>query len=526
MAKAIDLGGVYGAVVCATRLFSDRLSDVFGLFHCARHGWIFGATNFSPRIIKWLGLNTHVVGVNGNLPSAIRTGTILCPASHSRRQKPGRTTAKYRATELQDSLLANSVGAWKFERQFGEPNDTRYQTAFKQFQESGRSGEGLYRSFPKLEARLQADFEAQYEKAQILHLNSKRVDGATTANQVDVVPPSAQAISSEASTDFRQSADYQTRFKEFYENSRRLDPVAVPIDFSYYRELEAAYPKGQTAFQAAVRQHYDANSESLADQEHDFEMATKLEFAQRWWATSHVADWVRDHAKNDGPQVLETVAGWLDRALNHLVRVPLQVATALLLSIFMLIEWQGMKRGVQNLRGTRLRPMFDEIVPGVVALGKLIGKTFQGQVLIAAFNAVLTLLAMWLIGIKYRFVLAVAVFLFSFIPVVGVILSAIPICIVAIVQPGGSLLMVLQVIIAIAITHVIEGMILVPRIIGKIGHLHPVLVIVILLVAEHFFGMWGLILGVPVAIYIIRVVILRMEIPGIYDPEQPVNVGE
>jgi predicted PurR-regulated permease PerM len=44
------------------------------------------------------------------------------------------------------------------------------------------------------------------------------------------------------------------------------------------------------------------------------------------------------------------------------------------------------------------------------------------------------------------------------------------------------------------------------------------MVIAILLVAEHFFGMWGLILGVPVAIYIIRVVILNSPIPGIYEP--------
>lgn len=57
-----------------------------------------------------------------------------------------------------------------------------------------------------------------------------------------------------------------------------------------------------------------------------------------------------------------------------------------------------------------------------------------------------------------------------------------------------------------------------PRIIGKIGDLHPVLVIVILLVAEKFFGMWGLVLGVPVAVYVIRVVILDSPIPGIYEP--------
>ena len=168
---------------------------------------------------------------------------------------------------------------------------------------------------------------------------------------------------------------------------------------------------------------------------------------------------------------------------------------------------------------TRLRPIFDEIAPGMIALGKLIGKSFQGQAVIALFNAAMTFGALWMIGVEYKFVLALMTFVFSFIPVVGVILSGIPICAVAIFQPGGSLLMAVQVVIAIAVIHMIEGMILAPRIIGKIGHLSPVLVIAILLVSEHFFGMWGLILGVPVAIYIIRIVILNKAIPGVYDPD-------
>ncbi len=424
------------------------------------------------------------------------------------------------AAELQNILLANTVGAWQFHRQFGTPPDQRYQTEFKKFQESGRNGEGLYRSFPQLEARMQADFEANYEHAQVLHLQSTDSTGSALPKESDSASQPEPLISPQEWSDFRKSSDYQSRFKEFYEQAHQEDPAAVPIDYSFFQRLSAAYPEGESAFQAAVRQHYSANPETIADQEHDFETATKLELAQRWWATSHVADWVRDHAKNDGPKVFESVVGWFDQALSHFVRVPIQVVTALVLSIFMLIEWPGMKRGMQDLRNTRLRPVFDEIVPSVVALGKLIGKTFQGQALIAAFNALLTLSAMWLIGVKYKFVLALAVFVFSFIPVVGVILSGLPICVVAVLQPGGSLLMVLQVVIAIAIIHMIEGTVLAPRIIGKIGHLHPVLVIVILLVAEHFFGMWGLILGVPVAIYIIRVMILQAPIPGIYDPDK------
>lgn len=56
------------------------------------------------------------------------------------------------------------------------------------------------------------------------------------------------------------------------------------------------------------------------------------------------------------------------------------------------------------------------------------------QVLIAFFNACLTLVALWMIGVEYKFILALVVFVFSFIPVVGVILSGIPICAIAILQ--------------------------------------------------------------------------------------------
>ncbi len=331
----------------------------------------------------------------------------------------------------------------------------------------------------------------------------------------------AQTVSIQAWDKFRESSEYQTRFKDFFASQAEN----IPIDYSLYQTLVAAYPKGKQVFLDAVRQHDNQEKESPAHQQFDFESTNKLELGQQWWATSHSAAWCREHIAADGPKVLEAVAARFDKALNRLLRIPIQIVTALLLSFFMLIEWDGVKTGVVNLRDTRVRPIYDEVAPGIVALGKLVGKSFQGQVVIAFINACLTLAVLWFIGVEYKFILALMVFLFSFIPVVGVILSGIPICTIAILQPGGSLWMVLQVIVAMAMIHLIEGMVLSPRIIGKIGHLHPVLVIVILLIAEKFFGIWGLVLGVPVAIYLIRVVILDSPIPGIYEPSGAANLS-
>jgi predicted PurR-regulated permease PerM len=494
------------------------------------------------------------------------------------------------ANQVQNTLLAHTVGKWRFERTYGSPSDPRYQMGLQDYQAAGRNGEGLYQEFPKLYSKLRADFEANDRRARILNQRSFDPKGPLAMEQLqrwflavkapklfqeksefylsvweaDHASPEqadelktletqpdfesrrdaeirqriwedvtadpvlltqlknewTHTLSSETWKSFRNSPQYKEEFKKFYEKLASQSPDLAPIDFEYFQTLAAAYPKGREAFVAAVRQHDATVNESPAHQRFDFESATKLQLGQQWWSTSHVADWVRDHAADEGPQLFEGILKRFNEGFGSVVRIPIQVATAVLLSFVMLIEWEGLKSGLIGLRDTRVRPIFDEVAPGIAALGKLIGKLFQGQVIISFYNACFMLIAMWFIGIEYKFILAVIVFVFSFIPVVGVVLSGFPICVIAVMQSGGSLMTVFAVVVSIAIIHAIEGIVLSPRIIGKIGHLHPVLVIVILLVGEHFFGMWGLVLGVPVAIYLLRIVILRAPIPGIYEPGQ------
>ena len=56
----------------------------------------------------------------------------------------------------------------------------------------------------------------------------------------------------------------------------------------------------------------------------------------------------------------------------------------------------------------------------------------------------------------------------------------------------------------VVIVHAIEAYLLNPLIYGKHLKLNPVLTLIILYVSYHAFGFWGLLLGVPVARYIIH----------------------
>ena len=129
---------------------------------------------------------------------------------------------------------------------------------------------------------------------------------------------------------------------------------------------------------------------------------------------------------------------------------------------------------------------------------------------------------MSMLGVPHRTFLCSIVFICSFIPVVGVVISSIPIAVVCLQLPGG-LVLALEMVGCILIIHFIETTLLNPKIMGDMLKVHPLLVLVILLVGEHFFGVWGLLLGVPVSVYIFRFVILR-ETSGLLPAENRATV--
>jgi predicted PurR-regulated permease PerM len=94
------------------------------------------------------------------------------------------------------------------------------------------------------------------------------------------------------------------------------------------------------------------------------------------------------------------------------------------------------------------------------------------------------------------------VFVSSFIPVLGVFISTTPIVLVAL-NAGGPPLS-LAAIGMVVVIHALEAYVLNPMIYGRHLRLNPVLTLIILYVGYHVFGLWGMLLGVPVARYFIH----------------------
>jgi len=182
---------------------------------------------------------------------------------------------------------------------------------------------------------------------------------------------------------------------------------------------------------------------------------------------------------------------------------------SVVLSFILVKDWRLIVETMKELETSRIRTFYLAAMPHLVAFAYVLGKTLRAQAVIASCNTLLTAAGLWFFGVPNIALLSTIVFFCGFIPILGTFLSSIPILLFGI-QAGG-LPLAFKLIVLIFAVHSVEAYVLNPRITANILHVHPLLVLVLLLLGERFFGIWGMVVGVPIGYYIISVLAGRDE---------------
>ena len=136
-------------------------------------------------------------------------------------------------------------------------------------------------------------------------------------------------------------------------------------------------------------------------------------------------------------------------------------------------------------------------------MGRMAGEMLQsyifGQLILCVIAGVLTGIVLSLLDVKYVVVLALFAGITRAIPVIGPIVSGIPIVLVGALSTPGSLELPLYLTIFMIAMHFGESKFIMPQLIGRRLRLHPAVVIVVLLIGAEFFGLAGMFLAAPVA---------------------------
>jgi predicted PurR-regulated permease PerM len=184
-------------------------------------------------------------------------------------------------------------------------------------------------------------------------------------------------------------------------------------------------------------------------------------------------------------------------------KIGLQILLALLLSLFFLLEKPRLIEFTKKFRTSKVAPIYSEIEFFGRKFVGTFGKVIEAQLIIAVVNCILTTISLWILDFPQLGGLSILIFILGLIPVAGVIISLFPLAIIA--YSIGGLIKVLYVGIAIMIIHGIETYILNPNLMSSKTNLPVFYTFIVLIFSEHFFGVWGLIVGIPVFVFLLDV---------------------
>ena len=181
------------------------------------------------------------------------------------------------------------------------------------------------------------------------------------------------------------------------------------------------------------------------------------------------------------------------------------VAMSVILSFFYTIELRQMNEFSKTfLSSQHLSWFFKDLDFFGKKFVNTFGVVLEAQFFIALTNTALTMIALFFMKMPQIFALGLMVFIMSLVPVAGVIISLVPLSMVG--YSVGGIRYIVYLIIVILVIHMIESYILNPKFMSSRTELPIFYTFVVLLVSEHLFGVWGLIVGVPIFTFLLDIV--------------------
>lgn len=559
LSKRLVIWGCFFLVLYLIRDFMFVAFMTFIISYIALHAVDFGLRRLSPaRERIWLRrLLTLTVFILGPFLLVV-AGIIVLPPLIAQGQRMAGWLIHVSPEAEISRLLEQYIAPAEFRQQYGSPTDPRYKAALEEFRKTGESHVADYLEFPKYESWVEGGFEKEFDANERARIRSALLSEGTSSKEFETwflveKAPELVANDSSAKTSANESPlkilpsttpeellaearrepavltllqsewiqseqekaihrskaspDREAKFQAYYEEMHDRSPKTFPYSYEQYIALQKARSQGRVAFGNTVEKLFPSDEAKRESQiEADFVAAKKHEVFKNWWATSSPAQFIRNKVGNDLTLSTETTAR-MERALTSFLNVPIDLSTAILLSFLICIDFPRVKRACQGLRETWLKDVYDELAPALSRLAMLVGRAMQAQGLISLCNSVVMFFALTFLGVEHAMLLAVAMFVLCLVPTIGTFFAWILIVSVALVQPGGGVGLALKASVAVIAVVVLEVFVFSPRILGSLMELHPVLIIAVLPVAQYFFGIWGLILATPVAVFVINVII-------------------
>ena len=125
-----------------------------------------------------------------------------------------------------------------------------------------------------------------------------------------------------------------------------------------------------------------------------------------------------------------------------------------------------------------------------------LGGYLRGQFFDALIVGILAIIALWILDVKYFFLIGIFAGLSNMIPYVGPLVGG-SAAILVVLMTGGSGITMLLVVAAFLIIQLADNVLIQPLVVARSVDLHPLLIIFSVIIGGQFFGIMGMLLAVP-----------------------------
>lgn len=213
---------------------------------------------------------------------------------------------------------------------------------------------------------------------------------------------------------------------------------------------------------------------------------------------NYVLDYIH---KIDISTYIKQSYNFLTGTISNVGKFSLNFAIAIIMSLFFMLEKEKVTHFTEKFRSSKFSYFYDELAYFGNKFTYSFGKVIEVQFLISLINAAISTLVLWIMGFPNLFALALMIFLLGLVPVMGVIVSLVPLC--AIAFSIGGISQVIYILILVAVLHAFEAYVMNPKFMSDKTHLPIFYTFAVLIISEHYFGVWGLILGVPIFMFLL-----------------------
>lgn len=198
---------------------------------------------------------------------------------------------------------------------------------------------------------------------------------------------------------------------------------------------------------------------------------------------------------NTAAGMLKDRLGWVWRTTNNVLLLLGNLILCAVYTFFFMLE-MNVIGGVlfKYLPG----PERETVVDVLTKIHRAVSSFFRGRLIVCAFVGLLTGLGLTLLDVRFAILLGVLTGVGNMVPFLGVVIGLMPALFFSFVEHHSMLHMVFVFIMFSAVQGA-EGTILVPLVMGKQVEMHPVTLIVALLIGGQLFGLFGVLVAIPLA---------------------------